>query len=168
MNMNKLGLVAITATTIMTPFTTSVLAADGNTTVTYTVETSYNWIIPSTTTGGSTMALDDQTKTGTVGVKGVSIPAGKKLVVTAKGDGTNNAFTMKLNNVEMPYTVKVGDSESALEVNGEVLSYVSGTDTGTKKSVELKFDVAKDTSVTYSAGTYEGHMIFTATLTDIQ
>ncbi len=166
MNINKLGLVAITAATIMTPFTTCVLADVGDTTVTYTVETSYNWIIPSTTQGESTMALDDTTKTGTVGVTGVSIPADKKLVVTAKGDGTDDAFTMKLNTVEMPYTVKVGTSETALAVNGEVLSYVSGEDTGTEKSVELKFDVAKAADVTYSAGTYTGHMIFTATLTD--
>lgn len=176
MNMKKFSIAALSAITMLTPMTSVILAEDpittptpaiqtGTTTVTYTVNSSWEWNIPTSMnkidlSGGSAI-------TGTVGIKDATIEPNKQLRITAIGSGTNGAFTLSHATQEetIPYTVKIvtgegeTETETAVSPGGTLFVYSEST-----PSVTLRYQVAPETGKTYTAGTYTGTVTYTATL----
>lgn len=158
MNLKKLGVIALSAVTMMAPCATTVFAEDPTTTITYTEAESYDWNIP-------TSAVSINTDNSyTLGVTNVKLPLDKNLQITATGSGTDGAFTMAYASDTMPYTVKIGDSSNAITPGAVVL--VCNPNYATEKSVTLNVAVAKATGKTYAAGTYKGTITYTASLVD--
>ena len=159
MNLNKLGVVALSAVTMMSPLTTNILAASGDgtnsTDITYTVDSSYTWTIH------SAISLNSATTTGDVSVTQANVAADKEIVIKVKGSGTDGAFTMKDKNGagsnEISYNVQNGNQ--AVQVNDTVLTFGT-TDTATKTTT-LTFALA---STNVKAGNYKGTVTYTATL----
>lgn len=159
MNLNKLGIIALSAVTLMSPVTTTILATsgDGNnsTDITYTVDSSYTWTIH------SAISLNSSTTTGDVSVTQANVAADKEIVIKVKGSGTDGAFAMKDKNGagsnEISYNVKNGNE--AVQVNGTVLTF--GTNDTAPKTTTLTF--ALDSS-NIKAGNYKGTLTYTATL----
>lgn len=158
MNLKKLGVIALSAVTMMAPCATTVFAEDPTTTITYTEAESYTWNIPS-----SAVSINTD-NSYTLGVNDVKLPSGKKLQVTATGSGTDGAFTMAKGDDTMPYTVKVGNSDEAIKPGAVVLVCKPSQ---TENSVTLNVAVAKDASVSYAAGTYTGTITYAASLVDM-
>lgn len=126
-----------------------------NTTVSYTVSDSYEWSVP------SNLTLVDGAAELTVEASSCVISTGKKLSITAVGNGTDGAFTVALGGGQtLGYTITVGNSADSLAVNGEVLAVNAGTTAG---SAILKFKLAEDAAATM-AGTYTGTVTYTASV----
>lgn len=159
MNLNKLGIVALSAVTMMSPLTTNILATAGDgtnsTDITYTVDSSYTWTIH------SAISLNSATTTGDVSVTQANVAADKEIVIKVKGSGTDGAFTMKdkdgTGSNEITYNVQNGNQ--AVQVNGTVLTF--GTNDTATKTTRLTFALA---SSNVKAGNYKGTVTYTATL----
>ena len=159
MNLNKLGIIALSAVTLMSPVTTTILATsgDGNnsTDITYTVDSSYTWTIH------SAISLNSSTTTGDVSVTLANVAADKEIVIKVKGSGTDGAFTMKdkdgNGSNEISYDVQNGNE--AVQVNGTVLTF--GTNDTAPKTTTLSFVLR---SLNIKAGNYKGTLTYTATL----
>ena len=159
MNLNKLGIITLSAVTLMSPVTTTILAASGDgdssTDITYTVDSSYTWTIH------SAINLNSSTTTGNVSVTQANVAADKEIVIKVKGSGTDDAFTMKDKNGvgsnEISYNVKNGNE--AVQVNGTVLTF--GTNDTAPKTTTLSFALV---SSGVKAGNYKGTLTYTATL----
>ena len=161
MNLKKLGIVALTTATLLTPFA-PIMADDksGTTQVTYEEQATYDWTIPSGGSTGQAIALDNGEQTSTLAVSGVHIASGYMIKITAKGSGTDGAFTMANGSSTMAYTVKVGDG-AAISPGATVLTCPS---TDSSASVTLKFAVAKESGKVYEVGSYSGTVTYTATI----
>ena len=159
MNLNKLGIITLSAVTLMSPLTTTILATsgDGNnsTDITYTVDSSYIWTIH------SAISLNSSTTTGNVSVTQANVAADKEIVIKVKGSGTDGAFTMKdkdgNGSNEISYDVQNGNE--AVQVNGTVLTF--GTNDTAPKTTTLSFVLR---SLNIKAGNYKGTLTYTATL----
>lgn len=148
---NKVVAAAMAVTMMVPMVCTSVMAADDNTkstTVKYGVTTSYEWSVPSeidfTNATDATVTANDETgNTQKVKVTKNVIPEGQKLQITAKGSGTDGAFTIAAEGTGkshiLSYSIKSGNTE--LSVNGVVLAVNAGTNTG---NAELTFKLTKD------------------------
>ena len=159
MNLNKLGIITLSAVTLMSPVTTTILAASGDgdssTDITYTVDSSYTWTIH------SAINLNSSTTTGNVSVTQANVAADKEIVIKVKGSGTDDAFTMKdkngLGSNEISYNVQ--KDNQAVRVNDTVLTFDTN-DTATKTTT-LTFALG---SSGVKAGNYKGTLTYTATL----
>lgn len=159
MNLNKLGIIALSAVTLMSPVTTTILATsgDGNnsTEITYTVDSSYTWTIH------SAINLNSSTTTGNVSVTQANVATDKEIVIKVKGSGTDGAFRMKdkdgNGSNEISYNVQNGNE--TVQVNGTVLTFDTN-DTATKTTA-LTFALG---SSNIKAGNYKGTLTYTATL----
>lgn len=159
MNLNKLGIITLSAVTLMSPVTTTILAASGDgdssTDITYTVDSSYTWTIH------SAINLNSSTTTGNVSVTQANVAADKEIVIKVKGSGTDDAFTMKdkngLGSNEISYNVQ--KDNQAVRVNDTVLTFDTN-DTATKTTT-LTFALG---SSNIKAGNYKGTLTYTATL----
>lgn len=159
MNLNKLGIITLSAVTLMSPVTTTILATSGDgdssTDITYTVDSSYTWTIH------SAISLNSSTTTGNVSVTQANVAADKEIVIKVKGSGTDGAFTMKdkdgNGSNEISYNVQNGNE--AVQVNGTVLTFDTN-DTATKTTT-LSFALG---SSNIKAGNYKGTLTYTATL----
>lgn len=143
----------------------TVLAAETpkTTTVKYTVTESYEWSVPTTitfTSDNTTItAGDDSGATQKVKVTKNVIAEGTKLRITAKGSGTDGAFTIVPTGKShtLAYTIKVDNASEALAVGGTVLDVAAGTNTG---STNLTFTLTKDN--VEQAGEYTGTVSYSA------
>lgn len=155
MNLNKLGIVALSAVTMMSPLTTIISADDKSSNITYTIDSTYEWTIH------SNLSLNDGSTTGEVKVNSANIATTDTLVITVKGNGTDNAFTMKDQNGTgsnvISYTVKNG--ETFVTTGGTVLTLTSSETA--PKTTTLTFALA---SSNVKAGNYKGTVTYTATL----
>lgn len=163
MNMKKMGIMALSATMLIGCLNISVFADDtktATTTVTYSQDSSFEWTVPSGSDGNA-INLSKGAQSGDVTVKNVNIADYEKLVITAKGSGTNGAFTMQTvsGSSELAYTVKNGDT--TINPEDTILTYEGGTDTTGTKSVTLTFAVADTSS---AAGSYGGTVTYTASI----
>lgn len=174
MKLKKLGAVALSAIAIMTPCATTVSAEEtksGDTTVTYTqVDSgSWEWTIPGQS-GETSSAIDltNGAQTGELKVTDASIPANRKIDVTASGDGTDGAFIMQTSDKTKSY--------------GFSLSYTENSETKSvtpKTTILLSYAAAdsgeKSTTVTFTpdstkpaVGEYSGKVTFTSTLKEAE
>ena len=125
MNMKKMGIMALSATMLIGCLNISVFADDtktATTTVTYSQDSSFEWTVPSGSDGNA-INLSKGAQSGDVTVKNVNIADYEKLVITAKGSGTNGEFTMQTvsGSSELAYTVKNGDDMPILLYVGVAL-----------------------------------------------
>lgn len=150
-----------------------------NTKLVYTVDCVYEWSVPAQVDFGKNGGVSktdisgNADEEGKVEVTQNIIPEGKKLVITAKGNGTENAFTIKnklssdpdtFGTEELTYEVKVGTNETPLKKDGMVLEVPAGTN---QKSVNLAFTLhTTDQRTAEIAGSYEGTMTYTAAIVD--
>lgn len=155
MNLKKLGIVALTTATLLTPFA-PIMAEDKSTTVTYTVNATYQWTIPSE---GASMVLTTSGVTGKVALSKVNIAEKTKLQVTVKGNGADDAFTMSSGSNTMPYTVKIDGKE--ITKGTTILSCDSSK---TEGEVSLTFSVPDNAATGYKVGEYSGKVIFTTSI----
>lgn len=164
MNLNKLGIVALSVVTMMTPVSTVVLAEDPtptpdakNSNITYTIDSSYEWQIHSDLNLNN--ATSSNPVSGDVTVTKANIASNQNLTIAIKGSGTDGAFTMKdLNGTgtnEIAYSVNGGN----VTTGSTILTVTAGETM--PKAVSLKFALA---SSDVKAGNYKGQVIYTATL----
>lgn len=164
MNLNKLGIVALSVVTMMTPVTTAALAEDPtptpdakNSNITYTIDSSYEWSIHSDLNLNNATASNPVS--GDVTVTKANIASNQNLTIAIKGSGTDGAFTMKdLNGTgtnEIAYSVNGGN----VTTGSTILTVTAGETM--PKAVSLKFALA---SSDVKAGNYKGQVIYTATL----
>lgn len=86
------------------------------------------------------------------------IEEGKKLHITAHGNGTDNAFTITNgSNTVLNYAVKSG--ANAVEVDGTVLDVSAGTNTG---ETAMGFKLSTTTDTAEKAGFYTGQITYLA------
>ena len=165
-------LAAAMAVSMMVPGMNVMAATQSNntetTTVKYGVTTSYEWSVPSeidfTNAAEATVKADQASgKTQKVKVTKNVIPEGQKLQITAKGNGSNDAFTIAAKGDgkahTLAYTINVGDGSEALKVNGVVLEVPAATNT---KDVALTFKLTKDS--VEMADNYEGTVTYTSSV----
>lgn len=143
----------------------SVFAAEPDnktTTLTYQVDSNYDWIIHSAIDFGADAGPNktvDRTGNQVKVLKNV-IPEGKYLNISVKGDGTDGTFALMNGKTEkLPYDVT--DDAGAVAVNGNVLSVPSGTNTAVQ-NMNFKLNTKKATAEI--AGDYNGHVIYNAEL----
>ncbi len=159
MNLNKLAIIGMSAIMMGTSMST-VLAEDPtptadtrDTTVTYKVDSSYTWTIH------SSINLTSGSQTGDVTVNSANIENGKKLNISIKGNGENEAFTMKSKGNILTYTVKKGVDN--VNANDTILSLNPGV-YKTATTATLTFTAGSTTDL--QAGSYQGKVTYTATL----
>ena len=136
--------------------------------VKYVVSESYEWSVPTeiefTDTNKTITADQESGKLSKVTVSKNVIAETKKLKITAVGSGDEGAFSIKNGyNTTLGYTVKAGNSD--VEANGEVLSVLSGTNTG---STTLTFTLTSlsGNNTAEVPGTYTGSITYTASVVD--
>lgn len=176
MNLKNKLLSAGLAACMVVPMAMPVCAEDANpvagntrsTTLNYTVNESYEWSIHT--------AIDfkkdkDTNKTEVEGkvtddteqkvkVTHNVIGEGKKLHITARGNGTGDTFSIKTGkSTVLNYAVKSGNGN--VVVNGTVLDVNAGTDIG---STDMTFILSTETKSAEIAGTYTGDIIYTASV----
>lgn len=168
------------------------LTTSGQTRVKYEVHSSYSWSIPSEIDFGSDHGYDgDMGKNVYVDTQGGAesnyiknddskvtvtknvIPYGKKLVITAKGSGTDGAFTIESIGEEvlkrkLNYSVGVLEGSTYEKLNDdngyEVLEVLSGINDGEALlQFTLNTYAGSNTTAEY-ADKYAGTVIFTATV----
>lgn len=169
MNLKKLGVMALSAVTMMAPCATTVLADEtsksGETTVKYTQTDggSWDWSVPTGTGTTTDIDLSDGAKTSTLKITSASIPEDKKIVVTAAGQGTDGAFVMtKTDDTTTTYgfSLTYGDAGTAVTPNSTRLLTYKSSDTS-EKSTTITFT---PNSTKPKVGEYTGKVTFTATL----
>lgn len=150
---------AETTTTITGPTTNT-----GNTTLTYEVAASYEWVVPSSITFEAGSDADKTEKTSEVKVTKNVIAENKTLKITAKGDGSGDAFTIQ-NDAQTPLTYSVKVDNTEIQPNDTVLTVASGTNAGT---ASLIFTLTKHSSGKNAEvpGTYKGTVTYTSTVVD--
>ncbi len=164
---------AAMAVTMMVPMVCTSVMADsingttnnttGTTNVKYTVTSGYTWSVPTditfTSTNTSISTAGESGATQNVVVSKNVIEEGKKLHITAKGNGTDDAFTIVPTGKThtLPYAINVGDETESLAVNGTVLDVAAGKNSD---SVKLTFKLTKDNEEI--AGEYVGTVTYTA------
>ena len=148
---------------MMMTSTTSVFAAEsGNKSanLNYQVSSSYDWIIHSSIDFGADAGVGktvDRTGNQVKVLKNV-IPEGKYLNISVKGSGADDAFTVDNGGSEV-LNYDVSDDNSAVGVNGNVLSVPAGTNTATQ-NMDFKLNTKKGSAEV--AGNYNGHVIYNA------
>lgn len=147
----------------------NVLAADTKSTdVKYSVTEGYTWSVPSEidfTANDTVTANAENGKQQKVMVTKNVIGVGKKLQITAKGSGANDAFSIVSKNDSastnkekvLNYSIKVESASTGLAVGETILELNAGTDTGSKA---LTFTLTKDS--VEQAGDYNGTVTYTA------
>lgn len=122
------------------------------TTVTYTVNTTWKLEIPDSITVGDTAG-------GTVSASEVVIEQGKQFKVTVS---STNGWKVQGGSQSIDYNLKVGDSSDALINGGEVLTLDAGTQSG---SATLKASLKNADDGKYSTGgeAYTDTLTFTIT-----
>lgn len=157
---------------------TSANNTTGTTTVKYAVTEGYTWSVPSEIDFSKDGGAESKTVNGTatnneeskVSVSKNVITEGKKLKITAKGSGSNGAFTIKnitdaqnstYGSEELTYTIKVGESQTALVADGEVLTVAAGTNTA---NAALAFTLTTTNKSAEVAGNYSGTVTYTASI----
>lgn len=167
--MNRAAAIATAAAMMFSASGINVLAADTkNTTVKYSVTESYTWSVPSEidfTANDTVTANAENGNPQKVMVTKNVIGVGKKLQITAKGSGTNDAFSIVSKNDSasankeqvLYYSIMVEGSSSKLEVGKTILEVNAGKDTDSKA---LTFTLEKDT--VEQAGDYNGTVTYTA------
>ena len=125
------------------------------TTLSYKVDQSYTWTVPS----AITFTSNELTQTSEVSVSNNVIGEGKVLRITITGNGGNEAFSIKNkgdnNTHTLKYSVKNGTSD--VTSGDSVLEVKAGNNTG---KATLNFSLTKDPVET--AGEYEGTVTYTA------
>ena len=180
MKKNVTKALAVVAAVAMVSMTSvSAFAVDGsstttstnaNTTVKYTVATSYTWSVPSeitftadnasVTTGGTTGTTQNVCVTKNV------IPHNTKLQITAAGEGDNQEFIIKdsVKKNLLSFAITLGDATSTSTVNpgGVVLEVPASTNS---KDTALTFKLSKES--VEQAGSYSGTVTYTASVVDV-
>ena len=143
------------------------------TTVTYNVDKSYAWTVPSQIIFTAGEDEDKATQTGEVKVTKNVIGQGETLKITAAGNGggndtngSGNSFVIKNEeNTSLDYTVKSSDNsgETSIISGGKVLSVVAGTK---EKTATLTFELTRHAGENNAeiSGNYTGLVIYTATI----
>ena len=114
----------------------SVFAAEPDnktTTLTYQVNSSYDWTIHSSIDFGADAGANQTVDRNSNQVKVLKnvIPAGKRLRIKVKGTGKNNAFALSNGKTQtLPYDVS--DDNGSVGVNGSVLNVPAGVNTATQ------------------------------------
>ena len=134
--------------------------------VKYTVEQSYKWSIHSEIDFGSNKGHQlIESKDNVIQVTENVIPEGKKLSIKVKGDGADDAFTIRSGkgngNVSITYTVLSGVTSHVLN-HSEVLSVAAGENNKETKMTFTLFNVPNNGETAEIAGAYLGHIIYTA------
>lgn len=163
---NKL-LSAALAASMVVPMAMPIMAADDtkNTTLKYSVTEGYSWTIHSDIDFGKNTPSEQN---GTVSVDSNIIGDGKKLTITAKGNGggdsigdTKSGFKIANGNTTLNYSVKkeratINEGDSVLEVN-------AGTNSATSE-LTFALETASGNNVSQVAGEYTGKIIYTASI----
>ena len=176
MKMRKTILAAALATAMVASLGTTAFAADasatktesGETKVTYAVTESYTWTVPAEVTFGKDAGVNKNNVDGKatdnsselkVTVTNNVIENDKKLRITAVGDGTSGAFTIKTTEgASLTYKIQLGSDKKEL-TDGTVLEVPAGQKEG---SVDLTFTLTTASTTAEIAGNYEGKVIYTA------
>lgn len=145
----------------------SVFAAEPDnktTTLTYQVNSSYDWTIHSSidfgTDAGANQTVDRNGNQVKV-LKNV-IPAGKRLRIKVKGTGENNAFALSNGKTQtLPYDVS--DDNGSVGVNGSVLNVPAGVNTATQN---MNFKLHTKTGSAEVAGSYDGNVVYNSEVVD--
>lgn len=167
--MNKTKKVMAIGLSILAMITNSlpVCAAEPDnktTTLTYQVNSSYDWTIHSSIDFGADAGTNktvDRTGNQVKVLKNV-IPEGKYLNISVKGSGVNDAFTVDNGGSEV-LNYDVSDDNGAVGVNGNVLSVPAGTNTATQ-NMGFKLNTTKKSAEV--AGQYNGRVIYNASVGD--
>ena len=145
----------------------SVFAAEPDnktTTLTYQVNSSYDWTIHSSidfgTDAGANQTVDRNGNQVKV-LKNV-IPAGKRLRIKVKGTGENNAFALS-NGKTQTLHYDVSDDNGSVGVNGSVLSVPAGVNTATQN---MNFKLHTKTGSAEVAGSYDGNVVYNSEVVD--
>lgn len=167
----KLITLGATALALVSPLSAATAFAEGGTTKTdagdnsavvkYSVDESFSWAIHPDVSfeknagAKSSRVVENQA----VQIKTAILQEGHTLKITIKGDGANDAFSIKNgagSNV-LNYAVNNGDKDFA--VGDEVLSCEAGAEA---PSASLKFTLTTTSKAQEVAGNYSGHVIYTA------
>lgn len=167
MNLTKKAMAVGLSILAMLTNSLSVFAAEPDnktTTLTYQVDSNYDWIIHSSIDFGADAGVGktvDRTGNQVKVLKNV-IPEGKYLNISVKGSGTNDAFTVDNGGSEV-LNYDVSDDNGAVGVNGNVLSVPAGTNTATQ-NMGFKLNTTKKSAEV--AGQYNGRVIYNASVGD--
>lgn len=145
----------------------SVFAAEPDnktTTLTYQVNSSYDWTIHSSIDFGADAGANQTVDRNGNQVKVLKnvIPAGKRLRIKVKGTGENNAFALSNGKTQtLPYDVS--DDNGSVGVNGSVLSVPAGVNTATQN---MNFKLHTKTGSAEVAGSYDGNVVYNSEVVD--
>ena len=172
-------LATMTTTSVFAIEGTSANDTTGTTTVKYEVTEGYTWSIPAvidfgkdagvnkTNVNGTAKTTDGAATDSKVSVTKNVIAEGKKLQITAKGSGTEGAFTIKSKDgngsKELTYTIKVDSAAGAISAGASVLDVPAGTNT---KDAKLTFTLSTTEDAAETAGSYQGTVTYTASVVD--
>ena len=134
------------------------------TTLTYQVNSSYDWTIHSSIDFGADAGANQTVDRNGNQVKVLKnvIPAGKRLRIKVKGTGENNAFTISNGKTQtLPYDVS--DDNGSVGVNGSVLNVPAGVNTATQN---MNFKLHTKTGSAEVAGSYNGNVVYNAEVVD--
>ena len=175
----------VTVAMVLPMATTSVFATTGttestfaNTTVKYHVTQGYEWAIHTEIDFGQDATVNKtvEKKANEVKVTKNTIPDGKKLQITLKGNGggtgvdnieVNGEFAIKNGTTKLTYTVT--DPDGVAGTNGSVasgdivLEVKAGTNEGAN---ELTYTLSTTTGTAEVAGNYTGKVVYTASIED--
>lgn len=145
----------------------SVFAAEPDnktTTLTYQVNSSYDWTIHSSIDFGADAGANQTIDRNSNQVKVLKnvIPAGKRLRIKVKGTGKNNAFALSNGKTQtLPYDVS--DDNGSVGVNGSVLNVPAGVNTATQN---MNFKLHTKTGSAEVAGSYDGNVVYNSEVVD--
>lgn len=145
----------------------SVFAAEPDnktTTLTYQVNSSYDWTIHSSIDFGADAGPNQTVDRNSNQVKVLKnvIPAGKRLRIKVKGTGENNAFALSNGKTQtLPYDVS--DDNGSVGVNGSVLNVPAGVNTATQN---MNFKLHTKTGSAEVAGSYDGNVVYNSEVVD--
>lgn len=162
--LNKVFTAMIAASLAVSAGGMTVNAADDSksTTVKYEVTQGYEWTIHSDIDFGKDKGVNQKVAldSNTVSVTKNIIPDGKKLQITVKGSGNQNAFAIANGNTSLNYTVAKG-AGTDIATGGTVLELAAGTNTGAQA---LTFTLNTGDSAAEVAGAYTGTVTYTAAI----